>query len=109
MTNLIQTFDSLKQSYLRYFDSPFDLRFQELVLARRRMLDRDGVLYREPLIEPQPPYAGSRQNVRSVTTSVLAASAHWPERSIVDLAGIAEAGLFAPRAGISVELYAHQV
>jgi hypothetical protein len=40
-----------KSSYLRYFDSPFDLRFEDLVQARRRLLDRDGVLYREPLIE----------------------------------------------------------
>ncbi len=109
MTNPIRTFESLKNAYLRYFDSPFDLRFQELVLARRHMLDRDGVLYREPLIEPQPPYAGSRQDVRSAATSVLSGSAAWPQATIADLAGIAEAGLFAPRAGISVELYAHQV
>ena len=41
MTDPIQTFESLKSAYLRYFDSPYDLRFEELVQARRRLLDRD--------------------------------------------------------------------
>ena len=49
MSNPIDTFNSLKSAYLRYFDSPFDLRFEDLVQARRQLLDRDGVLYREPL------------------------------------------------------------
>jgi hypothetical protein len=44
MTNPIQTFNSLKEAYLRYFDSPFDLRFEELVQSRQALLDRDGVL-----------------------------------------------------------------
>ena len=63
MTNPIDTFESLKSAYLRYFDSPFDLRFEEVVQARRRLLDRDGVLYREPLVEPQPPYSGSGHDI----------------------------------------------
>jgi len=109
MTDPIQTFDSLKHAYLRYFDSPFDLRFEELVQARRRMLDRDGVLYREPLVEPQPPYAGSGHDVRSAVTSVLTGSADWSAGAIADLAEIAEAGLFPARGGVPMELYTHQV
>jgi DEAD/DEAH box helicase domain-containing protein len=31
MTDAIRTFEALKQAYLRYFDSPYDLRFEELV------------------------------------------------------------------------------
>ena len=34
MSDPIQTFANLKNAYLRYFDSPFDLRFEELVQAR---------------------------------------------------------------------------
>ncbi len=109
MTDPIQTFDSLKNAYLRYFDSPFDLRFEEVVRARRNLLDRDGVLYRQPLVEPQPPYAGSGHDVRSAVSSVLAGSRDWNANAIGDLAKLAEAGLFAPRAGTPFELYTHQV
>lgn len=108
MSDPIQTFQSLKGAYLRYFDSPFDLRFEELVQARRQLLDRDGVLYREPLVEPQPPYAGSGHDVRSAVNDVLAAAAGWTAASVGDLAGIAERGLFLPRGAVPIELYAHQ-
>ena len=109
MTDPIQTFDSLKTAYLRYFDSPYDLRFEELVQARRRLLDRDGVLYREPLIEPQPPYAGSGHDIRSAVASVLSGGAGWGAGAIGDLGGIAEAGLFRAQGGVALELYTHQV
>lgn len=109
MSNPIQIFQNLKSAYLRYFDSPFDLRFEEVVQARRRLLDRDGVLYREPLIEPQPPYRGSGHNVRSAVSSVLGEASGWTASSIDDLAGIAEQGLFLPRDGMSFELYEHQI
>lgn len=109
MTDPIRTFQSLKNAYLRYFDSPFDLRFEELVQARRRLLDRDGVLYREPLVEPQPPYAGSGYDIRGAVASVLGGSGGWSPKAIEDLAGIAEAGLFAPRGSTPLELYTHQV
>ena len=109
MSDPIRTFDNLKSAYLRYFDSPFDLRFEEVVRARAQMLDRDGVLYREPLVEPQPPYAGSGEDVRAAAESVLAGRAGWPGGVIHDVAAFAEAGLFLPRGGTPLELYTHQV
>lgn len=108
MSNPIQTFQSLKSAYLRYFDSPFDLRFEDLVQARRRLLDRDGVLYREPLIEPQPGYVLSGHDIRAATASVLGGVAGWSQQNIADLAGVAEEGLFLPRGSMSIELYRHQ-
>jgi len=109
MTDPIQTFNSLKDAYLRYFDSPFDLRFEELVQSRRALLDRDGVLYRHALVEPQPPYAGSGRDVRSAVASVLGGHAGWPPNAIADLADFAELGLFPLRGGFPTELYTHQV
>src|SRR5687767_2257025 len=109
MTDPIQTFDALKRTYLRYFDSPFDLRFEELVRARRRLLDRDGVLYREGLLEPQPPYSGSGHNIRSAPAHALTGHQDWAAGAVAELAGFAEAGLFQPRNGNVLELYAHQV
>jgi DEAD/DEAH box helicase domain-containing protein len=107
MTDPIEIFHSLKSAYLRYFDSPYDLRFEELVQLRRQLLDRDGVLYREVLIEPQPPYAGSGHDIRSAVSSALSAS--WSPGVRGDLAAAAEAGLFAPRNGTPIELYTHQL
>ncbi|MGH8324465.1 MAG: DEAD/DEAH box helicase, partial [Steroidobacteraceae bacterium] len=108
MTDPIHTFDSLKSAYLRYFDSPFDLRFGDLVQARRRLLDRDRVLYREPLIEPQPGYVLSGHDVRAAVASVLGGVAGWSQQNIDDLAGVAEEGLFLPRGSTPIELYLHQ-
>src|SRR5690348_15708487 len=109
MTDPIQTFDALRNAYLRYFDSPFDLRFEELVQARRALLDRDGVLFRESLIEPQPPYVGSGHDIHSGSADVLNGHAAWTAASIRDLGDFAELGLFQPRNGIPLELYAHQL
>lgn len=110
MTDAIRTFEGLKQAYLRYFDSPYDLRFDELVEERRRILDRDGVLYREPLIEPQPPYAGSGfQDVAQVASSALAGIAGWTPQLIDDFSTLALNGLFLSQNRPPIELYTHQV
>jgi Lhr-like helicase len=56
MENPFQIFDSIREAYLRYLDSPFRLRYEALLNERRALLDRDGQLYREPLYEPMSPY-----------------------------------------------------
>ena len=109
MSKPIRMFESLKNAYLRYYDSAFDLRFEEVVQERRRLLDRDGVLYREPLVEPQPAYAGSGHDVRAAVCDVLSGADGWTAAVADDLAGIAEEGLFLPSSGDPIELYAHQV
>lgn len=107
MTDPIQTFNALRSAYLRYFDSPFDLRFEEVVQARRQILDRDAVLFRDPLVEPQPPYLGSGHDIRSGAAHVL--NGPWPAGTVNDFAAFAEAGFFPPRAGVPIELYLHQL
>lgn len=109
MTNPIETFQSLKSAYLRYFDSPFDLRFEEVVQARRELLDRDGVLYREPLVEPQPPYSGSGRDISSAVGEVLGSAPGWTPALVGELARVGESGLFPPRRNKPLELYTHQV
>src|SRR5262249_16104719 len=94
---------------LRYFDSPFDLRFEELVRSRRALLDRDSVLYRNALVEPQPPYAGSGQDERSAVASVLSGHTGRSSNAIADLADFAELGSFPLRGAMRTELYMHQV
>ena len=110
MTDPIRAFEGLKEAYLRYFDSPFDLRFDKLVEERRRILNRDGVLYREPLIEPQPPYAGSGYGIVQAVTAALETADGWTDRLLKDFADFAKSGLFLPEPDRPpLELYAHQV
>jgi DEAD/DEAH box helicase domain-containing protein len=102
MTNPMSLFDQLRQTYLRYLDSPFDLRYEPLVAERRAMLDRDGRLYREPLIEPVPPYVSSGRTFDAAAAEILSAS--WPSTHISELSDFVRQGLFPA----SRELYSHQ-
>jgi DEAD/DEAH box helicase domain-containing protein len=63
-----RTFDELRQTYLRYLDSPFWLRYPALVEERRQLLDQDRQLYREPLFEPVVPYSLSGLTARDACT-----------------------------------------
>ena len=60
MSNPIALFDNLREMYLRYLDSPFDLRYPQLVSERRTLLNVDGRIFRQPLIEPIPAYQSSK-------------------------------------------------
>jgi DEAD/DEAH box helicase domain-containing protein len=103
MTNPISAFEALKNTYLRYLDSPFDLRYEPLVEERRRMLDQDGRLYREPLIDPAPPYRSSGQLFSQVTAELLAGE--WPDELVTQLSSfVDDGGLFPQRR----KLYVHQ-
>jgi DEAD/DEAH box helicase domain-containing protein len=109
MTRPLQTFSSLRNAYLRYFDSPFDLRFDELVQERRQILNRDSVLFRDPLFEPQPPYAGSGLTIRPAVQAVLDGTAGWSGALLAQLGDFAAEGIFKPAAGRpEIELYDHQ-
>ena len=63
--NPIRLFENLRDMYLRYLDSPFDLRYENLTAERRSLLDQDGRIYRQPLIEPVPAYRSSGESFRS--------------------------------------------
>lgn len=92
MNNPIQLFDLLREMYLRYLDSPFDIRYPDLVAERRRLLDQDGRIFREPLIEPVPLYERDPRMFRQFARDVLRND--WPERDIDDLAGLVALELF---------------
>lgn len=102
MSNPLAIFESLRDTYLRYLDSPFDLRYPDLVAERRQLLDADGRLYRYPLIEPVPAYQTCGQTFQQVAQSLLGAS--WAPGALADLVGFVSQGLFPP----ARELYAHQ-
>lgn len=101
MSNPMEIFESLRDTYLRYLDSPFDLRYPDLVAERRQLLDADGRLYRNPLIEPVSAY-------RTIETFGQAAHALlspiWSAAQIADAVAFVSQGLFEP----ARKLYTHQ-
>jgi Lhr-like helicase len=100
--NPIAIFEGLRDIYFRYLDSPFDLRYPDLVAERRQLLDVDGRLYRHPLIEPVPAYQSSGQTFSQVAHAAL--GAHWTPAEIAALIAMVNAGVFPA----TRELYMHQ-
>ena len=96
MDNPFRVFDQVRQAFLRYLDSPFRLRYEALLEERRRLLDRDRQLYREPLIEPVPPY-----QLSGLTVAGACARQGLPQ----DIAEFICSGLFPTNR----ELYDHQL
>ncbi|UNQ41321.1 DEAD/DEAH box helicase [Prescottella equi] len=66
----IGTFESLREAFFRYYDSPFGLAEPRLEAERRALLDRPGGVYQRPLIEMRPQYVSAG---RSLDESVAAA------------------------------------
>src|ERR1022692_4537759 len=94
MSNPIALFDDLREMYLRYLDSPFDLRYPDLVAERRALLNVDGRIFRQPLLEPTPAYQSSNLTFQEIAQSRLTSS--WSQADIADLADFASLELFPP-------------
>src|ERR1700683_3864678 len=108
MSNPIAIFEELRDTYFKYLDSPFDLRYPDLVSERRALLDMDGRLYRRPLIEPVPAYQFCGQTFVQAALALLASS--WPQATVADLCAFVSNGLFPATLpnGQPRELYSHQ-
>ena len=52
--------EAIRDGYLRYFETAFWLRDEKLMAERRRLLERDGLMFRDPLVEPLPSYPSGR-------------------------------------------------
>src|SRR5271170_1149864 len=102
MSNPLTLFDDLREMYLRYLDSPFDLRYPDLVAERRALLNVDGRLFRQPLIEPIPAYQSSNRTFQAIAQAHLGSS--WSHAEISDVADFVSLELSPP----SRLPYAHQ-
>ena len=110
MTDAVRIFEGLKEAYLRYFDSPFDLRFDELV-------ERNGAAPRSrwrPVPRSADRAAAAIRRKRPRTSSRRsAAPLPVPQAGLRKLhrrsVPARTNGLFPPRAGQPIELYTHQV
>ncbi len=107
MNNPLALFRNLRDLYLRYLDSPFDLRYADLVRERRELLNRDGFLWRWPLIEPVPAYPRSGVTFRGVAHELF--DNLWGEPFTEQLADLVEPTLFTdPRTRELWQPYLHQ-
>lgn len=102
MSNPIRFFENLRDMYLRYLDSPFDLRYGDLTTERRQLLDQDGRIFRRPLIEPNPAYRSTGQSFSQVAQALLGGT--WQPNEIAEASGFISQGLFPP----NYTLYRHQ-
>lgn len=55
----LQLFNKIRSDLFRYYNTPFRLADTELQRERTALLDRDGVAWREPWLEPIPTYTSS--------------------------------------------------
>lgn len=56
IANPIGVYGGIREAYLRYYDTAFALRDPGLRSERRRMLERKGVIFTDPVLEPLLPY-----------------------------------------------------
>jgi hypothetical protein len=101
MSNPIRVFENLKEMYLRYLDSPFDLRYDDLIAERRNLLDEDGRIYRRPLIEPVPAYRSSQRSFAQAAPALLST---WQPADVAAVIDFISLGLFLP----ALMLHQHQ-
>jgi DEAD/DEAH box helicase domain-containing protein len=100
--NPIRLFENLRDMYLRYLDSPFDLRYEDLTRERRNLLDHDGRIYRHPLIEPVPAYRTSGESFSQAAQALLGGL--WQANDVADVAAFVDQGLFPS----ALRLHQHQ-
>ena len=100
--NPIRLFEDIRDMYLRYLDSPFDLRYEDLTRERKNLLDQDGRIYRHPLIEPVPAYRTSGESFGQAAQALL--SGNWQASEVADVAAFVDQGLFPS----ALTLHQHQ-
>ena len=100
--NPIRLFENLRDMYLRYLDSPFDLRYEDLTAERRSLLDQDGRIYRRPLIEPVPAYRSSGESFSQAARALLGSV--WQTSEVSDVSAFIDQGLFPSE----LKLHQHQ-
>lgn len=93
--NPFSTFESIREAYRLYLNTPFRMRYPSAMEERMQLLDSEGQMYQEPRFEAAAPYRSSGLNVAD------AASKLGIRSEVGELLGM---GLFAPE----TRLYKHQ-
>ncbi|MCE5285179.1 MAG: DEAD/DEAH box helicase [Pelosinus sp.] len=67
MIDPIGSFDKIRDNFILYIKTAFGTRFPLLEEEREKLLYKDRVLSREPLVEPLPRYKSSNKNIDQLT------------------------------------------
>ena len=100
MIDPLKSFEVITGNYKRYIKTAFSTRFPSLEKERDALLDTDGVLYRQPWVEPLPEYKSSGKKIEDLTgeeTGLNADELKYFKELVV-------CGLFPP----GIEMYSHQ-
>jgi ATP-dependent helicase YprA (DUF1998 family) len=96
MDTAIDIFDTLREDFFRYYDTPFALSDERLQEERRELLDRDSVTWRWPWLEPIRDYEPCPETVEDTLHGITGAT---------ELAEFVRNGLIPPEI---THLYTHQ-
>lgn len=102
MRNPIQSFDTIKNNFIRYIETAFGTRFEKLEEERRKLLDTDKVLYREPWMEPLPDYLSSGKKIDDLIPENV--GKRMASSQLELFKGLVKCGLFPA----NIPLYDHQ-
>lgn len=97
----IGAFDSIKEHFLRYVKTSFGIRSQPESEERDRLLEREGIFYRQPWIEPLPEYESSNKKIAEITPEELP---EMTEAGLRAFKGLVGQGLFSG----NYPMHAHQ-
>ena len=99
--NPISVYEELKEAYIRYLDTAFWLRSDELMAERRKLLKEDQFLFTEVLLEPVLPY-DSKVDMAEVTSEL------GIDPAVGNLVGEALFGEFRESPNDPIKLREHQ-
>jgi DEAD/DEAH box helicase domain-containing protein len=101
MRDPITAFDTIKDNYIRYVETAFDTKFFSVNKERRRKLNTDKVLYREPWIEPLPDYKSSEFTISRLSKNEVP---NMTDSELEAFKSLVKTGLFSDE----FPMYAHQ-
>lgn len=102
MRNPINSFETIKENFIRYVETAFGTKFDGLEKERYNLLNYDKVLYRKPWIEPLPDYVSSCKRIDDLTLADLGNNLNSHEANTFK--GLVKTGLFPA----SAKLHSHQ-
>lgn len=70
MPDVRKVFESLRDYYISYYNTPFELRDRRLATERTRLMLQDGVIAREPLVELIPRYVSSEKTISEAASDL---------------------------------------